>query len=645
MEGAYSKMRPKRPYLQAEDNGHASKRFESNSSAGAEGGAETVFRVLCPEAKAGSVIGKGGSIIQHIRRDTGARITVQETVTGCEERVILISAPDNQGRDGDYDFNGRFGNAGLSENPSPAQEALFRVHDRICEDVDKRDSNAVVTTRLILPNSQVGCLMGKGGKIIQQMRDESKAQIRVLPKEQNPPCAESTDEILQVVGNLNVVKKALWLISMRLRGNSKKERVQPTPRSSVYPPDYNAAPPDVFFSYQDSVHHYRNLDGPVSGMRSSVDFSRGAGSALGPPSFGYMLSEGDGSYANEQGPSSSGEEIVFRVLCPNKKIGGVIGKGGSIIKSLRDEIGVKIKVTDVVPGSDDRIIIISSHEVPEEDLSPAQEALLHIQTQIVDLGPDKDGVITTRLLVPANQVGCLIGKGGSIISEMRRATGANIRILPRKDLPPCALETDELVQIVGDISVSREALVKITSRLRANLYPEKPLSGTGLSSSFGSLAPLSGRGGFEPLSPGRSYSSNMVLQGGLSSSSYLNLPRSPDLRSSKPKHDIGSIGNLSDFEEPVIRKGGSSIFGRSSAGLITKTTVEVLVPEHILAALLGNSGHGIAQMQKITGAKVKLLDVRPGSSEGVIEISGTPEETHAAKCLIEAAIINRKTFF
>ena len=42
--------------------------------------------------------------------------------------------------------------------------------------------------------------MGKGGKIIQQMRDESKAQIRILPRDQNPKCADPTDEILQVLG-------------------------------------------------------------------------------------------------------------------------------------------------------------------------------------------------------------------------------------------------------------------------------------------------------------------------------------------------------------------------------------------------------------------------------------------------------------
>lgn len=482
-------------------------------------------------------------------------------------------------------------------------------------------------------------------RIIQQMRDESKAQIRILPREQNPACADPTDEILQIQGNLNVVKKALWLVSTRLKDNNSKEATQPTPISSVYSPDYNATTRDAFMPYQNSADHFRNLDGHAPAMLSSVGFNRGLDSALGHPNSGYMLPESGRSLGSDQGPSSSGEELVFRVLCPNKKIGGVIGKGGTIIRSLREEIGVKIKVTDSVPGSDDRIIIVSSNESPDDNLSPAQEALLHIQSQIVDLGPDKDSVITTRLLVPANQVGCLIGKGGSIISEMRRATGANIRILPRKDLPPCALETDELVQIVGDIRVAREALIQITSRLRANLYPDRSISEVLPSSSFGSLATLSGRGRLEPVSPTRSYPSSSVFQGGRSSSSYLTLPPSPGPWSTKSKHDMGSMGSFTDYEEPIVRKGGSSVFGRSTSGLITKTTVEVVVPEHVISALLGKSGTGLSQIRQISGAKVNLLDVRPGSSEGVVEISGTPEQTHAAQCLIEAAGINKKPLF
>ncbi|KAH9315613.1 hypothetical protein KI387_024240 [Taxus chinensis] len=246
MDGRYSgsKPKPKRPLMAAEDNGHSSKRLQASRP---EDG-ETVFRILCPEAKAGGVIGKGGSIISQIRRETGARISVQETVQGCEERVILISVP----AEGDHrpDFYG------VGDRSSPAQDALFRVHARIAEDMaDEKEANGVVITRLIVPNSHVGCLMGKGGKIIQQMRDESRAQIRILPREQNPSCADPTDEILQIKGNINVVKKSLWLVSIRLRDNNSKEGSQPALLFAMYSPDYNARLPDAFIPYQNSAHH------------------------------------------------------------------------------------------------------------------------------------------------------------------------------------------------------------------------------------------------------------------------------------------------------------------------------------------------------------------------------------------------------
>ena len=83
---------------------------------------------------------------------------------------------------------------------------------------------------------------------------------------------------------------------------------------------------------------------------------------------------------------------------------------------------------------------------PDDELFPAQEALLHIQTQIVDLVPDKDNIVTTRLLVSLSEIGCLEGRDGSL-SEMKRLTGANIQILSREELPSCVSGPDEIVQV------------------------------------------------------------------------------------------------------------------------------------------------------------------------------------------------------
>lgn len=46
----------------------------------------------------GGVIGKAGTIVKQVREETGARIRVVEGVPNCDERVIVISAPNQAGR-------------------------------------------------------------------------------------------------------------------------------------------------------------------------------------------------------------------------------------------------------------------------------------------------------------------------------------------------------------------------------------------------------------------------------------------------------------------------------------------------------------------------------------------------------------------
>eukprot|EP01018_Ginkgo_biloba_P015851 Gb_38220 [translate_table: standard] len=637
---SYYSTRPPPPRLQKSSHSH--------------GDAPSIcFRILCPDAKAGSVIGKGGSIISTLRRETGARINVQNIIQGDDERIIEVS-------------DGRRLDPDTPATVSPAQEALMKIHSRIIDggnnnannsnasnntskngngyfDKEEEDQNRRITTRLVVPRNHVGCLLGKGGKIIEQMRVDTKTQIRILPRDQHlPRCVSPSEEIVQIVGELNAVKKALRIISTRLTENPPRER-PPASHGRVYSPEHHLPPDDDFSPHGNSLSRRSSIDGPMLGMRSSAGFSSNRGSGHHLRTSGYMLSEYGGSHMSDYEPSFSGEELVFRILCPNEKIGSVIGEDGGIIKRLREDIGVNIKVTDSVPGSDERIIIISANEVPDDNLFPAQEALLHIQSCIVDLGPDKDGVITTRLLVPANEVGCLHGKGGSIISEMRRQTRANIQILPREYLPPCALGADELVQIVGDIRVAREALVQVTSRLRSNLHREMPISRDRLFSSLPALAHLGSQASHELSSPGISNSYGLGFQGGSRlASSYENLPPSPG---PSPSKDAGSgARSPSDNEEIVAYEEGFARLGRSAAGLVTKTTVEVVIPEHAIAALIGNSQNNIAQISEMSGAIVNLLEVRPGS-ERVVEISGSPEQTHTAQSLLQAFILNGQSSF
>nr|POF12052.1 rna-binding kh domain-containing protein rcf3 [Quercus suber] len=119
---------------------------------------------------------------------------------------------------------------------------------------------------------------------------------------------------------------------------------------------------------------------------------------------------------------------MFQILCPIDKVDSVVGEANGILELLRNEIGVDVKVTDLVVGLDEQIIIISLEEGPNDEMFLAQEALLHIQTRIVDLVLEKDNIITTRLLVLSSDIGCLEGRDGSLL-EMKSmaAVPAQIR--------------------------------------------------------------------------------------------------------------------------------------------------------------------------------------------------------------------------
>lgn len=161
--------------------------------------AETFFRLLCPVASSAGVIGKGGAVVRQIREETSARIRVDDPVPGSDDCVVFIIADTCHKAVVEPD------GSEVCNEPSPAQMALIRVFERILrvernwegigEDEEIKGS---VVCRLLVPNGQVGCVIGKGGKIVEKIKTESGAQIRILGHEQVPACAAAGDELIHV---------------------------------------------------------------------------------------------------------------------------------------------------------------------------------------------------------------------------------------------------------------------------------------------------------------------------------------------------------------------------------------------------------------------------------------------------------------
>ncbi|CAI0405985.1 unnamed protein product [Linum tenue] len=356
------------------------------------GSDDTVYRYLCPLRKIGSIIGRGGEIAKQLRAESRSSIRISESIPGFDERIVTIYSSS--------EATNPFGED--EELVCPAQHALFLVHDRVVAEELGGDGGQVqqkqVTLRMLVPSDQIGCVIGKGGQVIQSIRSETGAQIRILKDEHLPPFALTNDELLQIVGEPAVVKKALLQVATRLHENPSR---------------------------------FQHL------LLSTSNNPYQSGGMFAAPNAGVPAMGAYGSY-----------------------------KGGwpSSYPDSRDDGG-------------------SASERTERDSG--------------------DSVLTTRLLVPRSQVGCLMGKGGSIISEMRSVTRASIRILSEDNLPKIATEEDEMVQvndlelymlcfhflmclcnflqhsfivsfdavqITGNHDVASNALLQVMLRLKANVF-------------------------------------------------------------------------------------------------------------------------------------------------------------------------------
>lgn len=124
---------------------------------------------------------------------------------------------------------------------------------------------------------------------------------------------------VQIVGEPSVVRKALLQVASRLHENPSR-----------------------------SQHLL---------LSSSANIYQSAGLFLSAPLIG--------SYGNHstRRDEASAREFSLRLVCPTGNIGGVIGKGGGIIKQIRQESGASIKVDSSGAEGDDCIIFISAKEV------------------------------------------------------------------------------------------------------------------------------------------------------------------------------------------------------------------------------------------------------------------------------------------
>ncbi|KAK4491188.1 hypothetical protein RD792_001919 [Penstemon davidsonii] len=554
------------------------------------------FRLLCHASRVGGLIGKSGSIVKQIQQLTNSKIRVDDPSNSAEDhRVItVIASPVITKRiklsietsPTEVEEENGWGDEGFEV--SAAQEGIVRVFERVVELTADGDIAAavegVVSCRLLAGKNQVGAIIGKGGKIVEKIREDTGCRIKVLVSEKIRSSSFPNEEIVEIEGDVLAVKKALVAVTNRLQ---------------EFPP-------------HDRTRMYGTRPLEESLPVPSVDLPMQRSPVIQPmPSNSITNTLGDGpSLVDSEKFLTQQQRVVFKMLCPGERIGSIIGKGGSIIKSLINETGTFINIGPTVPECDERLITITAMENVESQYSPAQNTAVVLFKKYMDAGPvngldsgSNGSPVLARVVVPANQAGCLLGKGGAIISEMRKVTGAGLRIIGGNQVPKCAPDNVEILQITGEFVNVQDALFKVTGRLRDYIFSQK------MSNVIGNRDSLR----IENLNEHKSLSHSM--------------------------NHLGISNTINHRQQSPSLLASTTSSGGRGAIIGTNTTVEIVVPDNAIGSVFGENGSNLDRLRQISRANVVVDEPRPGTKDRIVSITGIPSEIQAAQSLLQAFIL------
>ncbi|XP_060108779.1 poly(rC)-binding protein 2 isoform X21 [Heteronotia binoei] len=312
-----------------------------------EGGLNVTLtiRLLMHGKEVGSIIGKKGESVKKMREESGARINISEG--NCPERIITLAGPTNA-----------------------IFKAFAMIIDKLEEDISSSMTNSTassrppVTLRLVVPASQCGSLIGKGGCKIKEIRESTGAQVQVA----GDMLPNSTERAITIAGiPQSIIECVKQICVVMLESPPKGVTIPYRPKPSSSPVIF-AGGQDRYSSGSASYPHTApsmclnsDLEGPpqeltklhqLAMQQSHFPMSHGNTGFSGVES-----SSPDGK--SYWGLDASAQTTSHELTIPNDLIGCIIGRQGAKINEIRQMSGAQIKIANPVEGSTDRQVTIT----------------------------------------------------------------------------------------------------------------------------------------------------------------------------------------------------------------------------------------------------------------------------------------------
>ncbi|XP_041748540.1 poly(rC)-binding protein 2 isoform X3 [Coregonus clupeaformis] len=287
-----------------------------------EGGLNVTLtiRLLMHGKEVGSIIGKKGESVKKMREESGARINISEG--NCPERIITLAGP-----------------------TTAIFKAFSMIIEKLEEDISSSMTNSTatskppVTLRIVVPASQCGSLIGKGGCKIKEIRESTGAQVQVA----GDMLPNSTERAITIAGTPQSIiecVKQICVVMLEVSSPPKGVTIPYRPKPS--------GSPVIFAGGQAyAVQGQHAIPQPDLTKLHQLAMQQSP-FPMAPSNQGF-----------QGGMDASAQTSSHEMTIPNDLIGCIIGRQGAKINEIRQMSGAQIKIANSVEGSADRQVTIT----------------------------------------------------------------------------------------------------------------------------------------------------------------------------------------------------------------------------------------------------------------------------------------------
>ncbi|XP_050514803.1 poly(rC)-binding protein 2 isoform X1 [Diabrotica virgifera virgifera] len=400
---------------------------------------QITIRLIMQGKEVGSIIGKKGEIVKRFREESGAKINISDG--SCPERIVTVIGSTN---------------------------AIFKAFTLICKKFEEfqeinSGSSSVprppITLRLVVPASQCGSLIGKAGSKIKEIREVTGASIQVA-SEMLP---NSTERAVTISGTGEAITQCIYHIcNVMLESPPKGATIPYRPKPQVGGPVILAGGQAYTIQGNYAVPAHTDVSSstvmpplfaPAHPTPHPLPFCHPLTAAAAPA---QLLAAFE--------PLKNGH--LQAALPPAHLLPDIAGLGKSPLAGL-----AALGLGGLAPGG-------------AGGLNPAAlAALAGSQLRTANSrNQQNSNQQTHEMTVPNELIGCIIGKGGTKIAEIRQISGAMIRISNCDDRETGT--SDRTITITGnpDAVALAQYLINMSVELqKANLEAQNSPS-TGQSS-------------------------------------------------------------------------------------------------------------------------------------------------------------------